>query len=447
MLAAGIALWQLPQSFRDAISVTRKMQVSYIWIDSLCIKQDDPADWLNESEAMAEVYSSAYCNIAATACSSSQDSLFRQRDPERLRVPCVDITQSGLPAAPPAGNYWFIHENYFADCINSAPLDQRAWVLQKRLLAKRVLHFTHSEIMLECRTHTVSETWPEGVPGIMSSKIESFSTQQRTTPRTEIIHRASAGRLYDHWREVQRSYSWARLTFPKDRAIAIAGIARKFQALLRDEYIVGMWRRTLLTDLLWHCTTREPHNHPRALSSQPEYAIPSFSWLSLEAGVSRGSDVDYDAATHAEIISVHIDYVTNDSTGLVRSGQLHVSGPLRAVSLHRSNCDHPGHSPSDWKARVHGTSVNVCWYAGFTRPDLPTESADRYHFLLPVAERRALYGLVLELLSPHSKTYRRVGIFELDSDDAERLLDKQHGQEAFPEVYDAATLLHTICIM
>ena len=56
--------------------------------------------------------------------------------------------------------------------------------------------------------------------------------------------------------------------------------------------------------------------------------------------------------------------------------------------------------------------------------------------------------MVLELPSPQSKAYRRVGIFELDSDDAERLLDKQHGQEAFPyEVYDAATLLHTICIV
>lgn len=240
--------------------------------------------------------------------------------------------------------------------------------------------------MWDCRTHAASESWPEGVPGNMNSQIKSFSNQKDPTPQTQIIHRASAGRLYDHWREVQTLYSWGQLTFPRDRAIAIAGIAREFQALLRDEYIVGMWRRTLLTDLLWHCTTHEPHNNARALSKQPEYAVPSFSWLSLEAGVSRGSTVGYGATTHAEIISVHIDYVTNDSTGLVRSGQLHVCGPLRAVSLRRSNCDHPRHSSIYWEARIHGASVDACCYADFTRHDLPTESADRQHFLLPIAD-------------------------------------------------------------
>lgn len=66
-LDGGVALGQLPQSFQDAMQMTLAMGIHFIWIDSLCIQQDDLEDWQREARQMHRVYSAAHCNIAATA--------------------------------------------------------------------------------------------------------------------------------------------------------------------------------------------------------------------------------------------------------------------------------------------------------------------------------------------------------------------------------------------
>jgi Heterokaryon incompatibility protein (HET) len=67
----GIRLQDLPRTFSDAVSITRKFGIRYLWIDSLCIVQDDPKDWEIEASRMAGVYSGSYITIAAI---SSKDS-------------------------------------------------------------------------------------------------------------------------------------------------------------------------------------------------------------------------------------------------------------------------------------------------------------------------------------------------------------------------------------
>jgi Heterokaryon incompatibility protein (HET) len=52
-----IPIARLPQSFQDAIQLTQKLGVSYIWIESLCIIQDSQKDWLHESFKTKDVYS------------------------------------------------------------------------------------------------------------------------------------------------------------------------------------------------------------------------------------------------------------------------------------------------------------------------------------------------------------------------------------------------------
>jgi Heterokaryon incompatibility protein (HET) len=69
----------VPKTFEDAIVVTRKLHVQYLWIDSLCIIQDDPEDWGTESLLMDQVYKNALLNIAATAASDSSGGLFYSR--------------------------------------------------------------------------------------------------------------------------------------------------------------------------------------------------------------------------------------------------------------------------------------------------------------------------------------------------------------------------------
>ena len=55
-LQTGIPAGGLPKTFRDAINITSCLRIRYLWIDSLCIVQDDKADWEREAARMAEVY-------------------------------------------------------------------------------------------------------------------------------------------------------------------------------------------------------------------------------------------------------------------------------------------------------------------------------------------------------------------------------------------------------
>ncbi|EEU36127.1 uncharacterized protein NECHADRAFT_53005, partial [Fusarium vanettenii 77-13-4] len=67
-----IRMQSLPQTFQDAIKITRRLGFSYLWIDSLCIIQDSKEDWLREAALMGKIYKNAACNIAAPDASSGQ---------------------------------------------------------------------------------------------------------------------------------------------------------------------------------------------------------------------------------------------------------------------------------------------------------------------------------------------------------------------------------------
>src|SRR5690606_1224898 len=62
--------------------------IPYLWIDSLCIIQDDKPDWNREAEHMADVYGNATVTFSADAALSSKDGLFRPVREQR-RVPAA----------------------------------------------------------------------------------------------------------------------------------------------------------------------------------------------------------------------------------------------------------------------------------------------------------------------------------------------------------------------
>lgn len=60
-----ISLAQLSQTLQDAIEITRLLGFQYLWVDSMCMIQDDDNDWLQEPNAMGAIYENAYCTLAA----------------------------------------------------------------------------------------------------------------------------------------------------------------------------------------------------------------------------------------------------------------------------------------------------------------------------------------------------------------------------------------------
>ena len=81
MTTTGMSIQDLPATFRDAITVTNRLGMEYIWIDALCIIQLDAEDWGLHSVTMAKVYSYSAITLAAAASSDAHGGLFRQRNP------------------------------------------------------------------------------------------------------------------------------------------------------------------------------------------------------------------------------------------------------------------------------------------------------------------------------------------------------------------------------
>jgi hypothetical protein len=136
---------QLPQTFQDAVVVTRRLGIRYLWIDSLCVIQDGDgmADWIKESRRMEEVFSSAYCTIAATSATGPTKGFLVPR-PTTRSVRLSDVDDRGLHVYISE-----VNENFLQD-VDEGELNRRAWVLQERALSCRTIHFTERQTYWEC---------------------------------------------------------------------------------------------------------------------------------------------------------------------------------------------------------------------------------------------------------------------------------------------------------
>lgn len=70
-LYSGISIETFPRTFQNALWVTHKLNLPYLWIDSLCIIQDSNDDWVRGSARMCDVYRNTYLTIAATKSKNS----------------------------------------------------------------------------------------------------------------------------------------------------------------------------------------------------------------------------------------------------------------------------------------------------------------------------------------------------------------------------------------
>jgi hypothetical protein len=87
----SIPMSSLPKTFQDAVVATRALGFHFLWIDSLCIVQDDENDWRRESQMMGTVYERAVITLAASAAPDSTHGLFVQRPYARIKFPSVQL--------------------------------------------------------------------------------------------------------------------------------------------------------------------------------------------------------------------------------------------------------------------------------------------------------------------------------------------------------------------
>jgi Heterokaryon incompatibility protein (HET) len=81
----AIPFIDLSQSIQDAISVTRQLGIPFLWVDSLCIIQDDPDDRAKEIAKMPQIYKKAYCTISTASAGASHQGFLQSREGSKDR--------------------------------------------------------------------------------------------------------------------------------------------------------------------------------------------------------------------------------------------------------------------------------------------------------------------------------------------------------------------------
>jgi hypothetical protein len=142
-----IRVRKLPRTFRDAITVTRRLGYRHIWIDSLCIIQDSPKDWSRESALMGKIYSHSSCMLAAAAASDCHGGLF----PLRTELPIFRASEPKAASTDPS--FVLVKQAYdgWDELFKASPLNSRGWTLQERELSPRIIYFTKHSMLFECR--------------------------------------------------------------------------------------------------------------------------------------------------------------------------------------------------------------------------------------------------------------------------------------------------------
>jgi hypothetical protein len=297
----------LSQTFLDAIDITRELGIDYIWIDSLCIIQDDSEDWDKEASLMSTVYGGSLINIAASgAIDGSIGCFFKRADTWRCQVAVAINDEEKFYDVVP----FLMYEKR----LLRMPLAKRGWALQERMLPRRTLFFTSTEVFWECHQKTSCETFPDGFPAAIL-----YRTYGRKPLRKAWVSKSM-------WETLVETYSECLLTKGSDKLVAISGLAEQIQHQTKDQYIAGLWREELELQLCWEVSFR-----PYAINESRvvPYRAPSWSWASVDARIEFPQMTTYSpGCLNIQVLQVQVTMSSPNQFGNCKNGILRLSCDL-----------------------------------------------------------------------------------------------------------------------
>ncbi|WKT38280.1 Protein kinase domain [Fusarium oxysporum f. sp. vasinfectum] len=264
----SISWHELPLNFKDAIEVTRGLGVRYLWIDSLCIVQDDNDDWARESVRMEEVYSNAQCVLAASSANSSEEGFLQRTSPS---LPFITLQS-------PEGDISYISKNIdnFRGDVDEAVLNTRGWTLQERALARRTIHFTKNQVYFECSKGVQCESlirWTNEKASLLGDSSFPASVEARYKGGRVMLVQA----LYNQ-------YSKRTFWDSQDRPIAISGLEKRLTTAFNTRGGYGVFETFLERSLLWKKV--DTTGSLRLIKFPKDRNVPSWSWMAYDGVIS-----------------------------------------------------------------------------------------------------------------------------------------------------------------
>ncbi|KAI1869175.1 uncharacterized protein JN550_005805 [Neoarthrinium moseri] len=262
----------LPKGIADALSVTRALGERYLWIDSLCIIQDDEKDKLELIAAMGTIYAQAVVTIVNAANSQVAHGMPGISQPRRRQQ------------VHRMKDFWLVesmdlpHQNW-EGYLENATWNTRGWTFQEGLLSPRCLVIGKDQVYWQCKTSSWCEDscW-ENVPG---------NSVYRHYSGSRILGRLTDSREEDWiqlYSDVLGAYLKRELTSESDRLGAVQAILEVLRRGDEEGYFWGMPKGHMEMTLSWASSS---HNIRRDCDSKymgPNNEVlsspfPTWSWL------------------------------------------------------------------------------------------------------------------------------------------------------------------------
>jgi hypothetical protein len=405
-----IPMESLAKTMQDAILITRKLGFKYLWIDSICIVQDDIAEWTQESTLMGSIFALGTLNIVAAHSPDWSVGCFLQRDPS------IGLGfQIVLPRKSEAVKYNVT--NSASDWrLDKTTVSDRAWCFQETLLAPRSLYFCRDQLFWQCRHITANETFWHG--------IHAESPSLRSQVLALLHQKSSTTSMASTWGKLVFRYTKGTVTFWKDRLVAISGIARIFceQNQLHNHtnsqgqhYLAGLWWADIELQLLWYRV-----GGPKEARARPaETFAPSWSWASVVGGIYLASyrpvDNNVNMNLSYRILDGQVTYATDDVYGPVVEGFLRIEcNPLCPISLITENIA----SALRETSTSHYMRVQGCNVQSFPIMDTCPNETDNLFALhgchTTTSSWNGTHTCLLLSSTGQLNAFRRVGFFTVD---------------------------------
>ncbi|KAF4454145.1 HET-domain-containing protein [Fusarium austroafricanum] len=343
---AGIRWDSLSDVYKDSIQLCQMFEVDYLWIDSLCIIQDNKDDWEAESSKMAGYYSQATFTIAVESSPDGNFSFLTNRQ-KRWQSQTYSVKdRQGIHrhySVQEHCNLQYVDTGILGKYFKEGKklLTNRAWAFQEHLLSRRLIRFTPSGIIWQCKAGVflgeellnglirppslIPDTYYHKMPSLQAKKLNK---QQEPTFR--------------EWAAYLAAYSRRDITYESDWLPALSGIAAKHQAKLQGPYLAGIWADHLPYSLCW-----ERRRGAATFYANPENNIPSWSWASLHTTEVHYPYLTYDSwqpllETHQpRILEIFCDMSNKAPFGRVIKGAfILIEAPLFKATISKDGIDY-----------------------------------------------------------------------------------------------------------
>lgn len=312
-LKEHIEYTRLPKTLKDAVMTTRKIGLRFLWVDSLCVIQDDPVQARREIARMPKIYQNAYVTISAARCISSKQGFL-----QGISAPGADSIAFQFSFRGPDDTTGTIICFYELDRTHTHdPINKRAWALQEQILSPRILWFGSYRLTWRCRCSGRND---------LREHLDSWWTRRERyhfKMHNCLQSEAQTRNPKNCWDRIVFEYSQRNLSEETDKLRAISGIAMQLGQANDLTYMAGIWREHFPTSLLWQACS---YTHPRP----SQYRAPSWSWAAIDGAVNFRQDSSPDP----ELKFIASDIVLKDPQvpyGDIEKATISIQGWLAAL--------------------------------------------------------------------------------------------------------------------